>query len=74
MYIKIKVIPQAKKSGIIKLDENHLKVKLLSPPIRYRANKELIELLADYYGINKSAIKIIKGKRSREKFIEILLG
>jgi len=74
MYIKVKVIPRAKKSEIIELNRHHLKVKLLSPPIKNRANQELTDLLADYYGVPKSAIRIIKGEHSREKFIEILVS
>ena len=71
MYIKVTAIPRAKKSEIVELSKDHLKVRLLSPPIKNRANKELTELLADYYGIPKSAVKIIRGEHSREKFVEI---
>lgn len=73
MYIKVKVVPRAKKLEIIKLGDNYLKVKLVSPPIKGKANKKLISALANYYKVNKSAIKIIRGEQSREKFIEILL-
>lgn len=72
MYIKIKVVPRAKKSEIIKLDKDYLKVKVLSPAIKNKANKEMIELLADYYSVNKSAVKIIRGEHSREKLVEVL--
>ena len=72
MYIKVKVVPRAKKSEIIKLDKDYLKVKVLSPAIKNKANKEMIELLADYYNVNKAAIKIIKGEHSREKLVKIL--
>ncbi|NOR16244.1 DUF167 domain-containing protein [candidate division WOR-3 bacterium] len=74
MYIKIKVVPRAKKSKIIKLDKDYLKIKVLSPPIKNKANKEMIRLLADYYNVNKSTIKIIKGEHSREKLVEVLCG
>jgi uncharacterized protein YggU (UPF0235/DUF167 family) len=47
---------------------------VLSPPIKNKANKEMIRLLADYYNVNKSAIKIIKGEHSREKLVEVLCG
>ncbi|UCG92230.1 MAG: DUF167 domain-containing protein [candidate division WOR-3 bacterium] len=67
----MKVSLRAKKSEIIELNENHLKIKLVSPPERNRANQELINMLAEYYKIKKSAIKIKKGKYFREKLIEI---
>ncbi len=73
MFVRVRVIPRAKKSEIIKVNEHHLKVKLVSPPVKDRANRELTELLAEYYSIQKSAIKIVKGQHSREKFVEISL-
>ena len=74
MYIKVKVITRAKKFEITKVGENCLKVKLRSPPIQNKANSELIRLLASYYSVKKSAIKIVDGKKCREKLVEILLG
>ena len=71
MVVRVKVIPLAKKSEIIKVSEHHLKVRLVSPPVKNRANRELTELLAKYYSIQKSAIKIVRGQHSREKFVEI---
>ena len=71
MYIKIKVIPRAKKAEIIKMENGDLRVKLISAPIKNRANDELLDLLSKYYQVNKSAIKIKHGAHAREKLIEI---
>jgi uncharacterized protein (TIGR00251 family) len=71
MHIRIVVTPRAKKSGIIELQNGCLKVKLTSPPIKNRANRELIDLLSRYYRVSKSAIRIIRGVHSREKLVEI---
>jgi len=46
-------------------------VYLNEPAIEGRANKKLIELLADYYQTKKYNIKIIKGQKQREKIVEI---
>lgn len=73
MLVKVKVIPRAKKSEITKISDNYLKVKLVSPPLKGSANRELIFALAKYYGVNKSAINIKRGNHSHEKLIEILL-
>jgi len=74
MYIKVRVIPRAKSSEIIELSKNRLKVKLVSPPEKNRANQELIAILAEYYRVKKSAIKIKKGRHFREKLIEVKAG
>lgn len=44
---------------------------LKSSPIEGRANKEVIDLLSDYFDIPKSLIKISKGLKSKNKVVEI---
>ncbi|MEO0130396.1 MAG: DUF167 domain-containing protein, partial [candidate division WOR-3 bacterium] len=50
--IKIRVIPNAKKNEVVK-EENRLKVYLTAPPIEGKANKALIEILAEYFNVKK---------------------
>ena len=70
MRIEVRVIPNAKKERIQKFSDK-LKVCLTVPALEGRANKRLIEVLADYYNIKKYNIRILRGKNSREKIIEI---
>ncbi|MEO0087074.1 MAG: DUF167 domain-containing protein [candidate division WOR-3 bacterium] len=69
--IKIRVIPNAKKNEIVK-EKDRLKVYLTAPPIEGKANKVLIEILAEYFNVKKGQIKIIKGEKSKDKIIEII--
>jgi uncharacterized protein (TIGR00251 family) len=69
--IKIRVIPNAKRPEIIKLEDGSLKIKLNCPAEGGRANKELISVLSKHYKIAKSKIKIISGEKSRNKTIQI---
>ncbi|MGB9721555.1 MAG: DUF167 domain-containing protein [bacterium] len=71
MLITVNVIPNAKKREVIELGKNLYKVKLISPPEKGKANKELIEVLADYFGTKKSNIRIIRGEFTKEKIVEI---
>ena len=48
-----------------------LKVRLTSPPVEGKANKQLITFLSENFKIKKSEIKIVSGLKSREKLIEI---
>ena len=48
-----------------------LKVRLTSPPVEGKANKQLITFLSENFNIKKSEIKIVSGLKSREKLIEI---
>jgi len=64
---KIKVVCNSGKQEI-KKENDYLKVYLKSSPEKGRANVELISLLASYFN---SDVKIVKGKKSRNKVISI---
>lgn len=70
MTIKVKVIPRAKKEKIEEV-EGAFKVYIKAPAIEGRANKRLIEIIAEYFKVKKYNINIIKGETNREKIIEI---
>lgn len=71
MILNIKVIPKAKTNCIQKLNANYLKVRLAAPPVNGKANKELIEILSEYYKVKRSQISIMRGERSGNKIVEI---
>lgn len=69
--VKIKVEPRSSKSGIVGLYGDALKVKLTSPPVEGKANRELVEVLARTCGVGKSDVEIVSGKRSKNKVVRI---
>jgi uncharacterized protein (TIGR00251 family) len=69
--IKIKLLPRSSKNQIIGKEGDTLKVKVTSPPVDGKANEALIELLAKRLGVSKSNIKIISGRRSKLKTVQI---
>ncbi len=71
LTIKIKVEPRSSKPGIIGLYGDALKVKLSSPPVEGKANKELIEVLAKEFGIHKKDVEIISGQSSKNKIVKL---
>lgn len=44
---------------------------LTSAPVEGAANRELIALIADHYGVARSAVRIVNGRASRKKVLEI---
>ncbi len=48
-----------------------LRVDLNSPPVEGGANRELVEFLADLFGVSRSKVRMLKGERSREKLMLI---
>jgi len=72
IIIEVKVAPRSSKAGIVGLMDNMLKVKLTAPPVDGAANDQLIELLAEKYGVSKSNITILRGATSRRKTVKIM--
>ncbi len=68
--IEIKVIPNAKQSSVVN-ENGKIKVYVTKPAVNNKANLEAINLLAEFFKVKKSDIKIIKGEKSRNKLIEI---
>lgn len=66
----LKVVPGAKKNSV-KQEGERWKVTLTAPAVNGKANKALVVVLADYFGVRKSRIEIIKGLKSRNKTISI---
>lgn len=52
-------------------DGEVLKIYVTAAPEKNKANAALIDLLADFLGIAKSSISIVRGDTSREKHIVI---
>ena len=71
IHVKVKVIPRSKKQELVELPDGLLRVKLRSVPEKGKANKELIELVANHYRVSKSSVTIIKGEFAREKIVVI---
>ncbi len=70
MKIDIKVIPAAKRN-VFKQEGESIKVYLTAPPVDGKANKALIEFLAQHFCVKKTQISITKGLQSRHKTISI---
>ena len=68
--VSVKVVPNAKRSKVLE-EGGRLKVKVRAPPDKGRANDEVVEVLAEHFGVRKGDVRIVKGTRSREKVVEI---
>ena len=65
------VQPGAKKTEIMGIHGDALKIRLSAPPVDGKANTALIEFIAAQLGLAKSAIRLISGQTSRRKILEI---
>jgi len=69
--ISLRVHPNASKSELVGFAGGVLEVRIAAPPVKGKANKELIALLSQTLGVSKSHLVIIKGHTSRMKVIAI---
>lgn len=69
--IKISVIPNSSKTFVVGILDGALKIKLNSPPIEGRANKEVIEFLSKLLGVPKTSISILRGDKNKLKTLQI---
>lgn len=70
MKIPIRVCAQAGKN-LVREEDGLLKVYVTAPALDGRANDAVVELLAEYYGVRRSQVEIIKGLKSKNKLINI---
>jgi len=71
IQVAIRVYPRAPKQEIEELPSGELKLKVKSPPVRGRANREVIEVLSSYFRLSPSRIKILRGEKSRLKLVSL---
>jgi uncharacterized protein len=70
-YLRYTVFVKFNSSGKIQIQENEITISLKSKPERGKANLELIQKLAGYFGVTKDKINIISGLSSTKKLVDI---
>lgn len=68
---RVKVHARARRDELAGVHAGALRVRVVSPALAGRANRALVELLADYLRIPKSSIKIAAGERTPLKLVEV---
>jgi len=71
IIFKVRVQPKSSKNEVWGLYQDALKIKLTAPPVEGKANKALLEFIADWLGIKKSQVEIISGHTGRLKTIKV---
>ncbi len=66
------VQPRASRNELCGISGNELKLRVTSPPVEGSANKLCAEFLADFLGIAKSRVCILRGEKSRHKTIKLI--
>ena len=72
MILKIRVVPNARRTEFSGHRDGELLLRLNAPPVDGKANKAAIEFLSHYFGVPRSSIVLSGGERSRHKIFEIV--
>ncbi len=69
--IIVRVVPRASHSEVQGTQGDALKVRLQAPPVEGKANRALVEFLAERLDVAKSQISIVSGDTGRIKRVRI---
>jgi len=69
--IHVKVVPGSSRDTVVGWLGESLKVKVMAPPEKGRANLAVIALLARRLGIDPAAIEVVSGHASPAKVLSI---
>lgn len=72
MKLRVRVIPNAKKSAFDGQRDGEWILRLNAPPVDGKANKAAVEFIAKLLGIPRSAVLLVSGEKGRHKIFEIV--
>jgi uncharacterized protein len=67
----VRVVPRSSRNQIVGVEGGVLKIKLTSPPVEGAANAALIEFIAEWLNVRRSAVSIVSGDKARNKVVRV---
>ena len=72
MLIHVKIKPDSKEDKIVQKNETSFIVHVKEPAEENRANKKMVELMAEKFKVVKSKVRIVTGHHQPSKILDIL--
>ncbi len=69
--LSVKVQPRSKAPGVEKLPDGSFRVRVRAAPERGRANREVLERLAEFLAIPASRLTIVRGEGASTKWVRV---
>jgi uncharacterized protein len=71
VLLPVAVQPRASRNTVAGIHGNALKLLLTAPPVEGAANAACLHFLADFLGISRARLSVMKGMKARQKLIRI---
>lgn len=69
--IALRVQPRSSRDRVVGRHQAALKVQVAAPPVGGAANQAVIDVLADWLGVPRRSIAIVRGQAGRDKVVEV---
>jgi uncharacterized protein (TIGR00251 family) len=69
--VRIRVSPGARRTELVGRHGDGWRARVAAPPERGRANSALEELLAQVVALPRSRVRVVAGRASRDKVVEV---
>jgi uncharacterized protein (TIGR00251 family) len=72
--LTVHVSPGTRRSEVVGVAGDALRVRVAAPPAEGKANRELAKVLAARLGVRPGAVTIVRGDAGRHKVVEVRAG
>ena len=69
--ITVRIVPRASRDVVVGMRAGALLVRVTAPPVDGAANEALVRLLSRRLGVAKGGIRIVTGRTSKVKVVEV---
>ncbi len=71
--MEVRLSPRSSRTELLGISEGALRLKVKSPPVEGKANKECLRYLASIFSLSPTSLTIVKGKKGRRKQVLVPL-
>jgi uncharacterized protein (TIGR00251 family) len=71
LYLDVRVQPRASREGFDTPVSGRVRVRVKAPPVDGAANRRLTALVAEAFGVPRSAVEVVAGGTRRDKRLKV---
>ena len=71
VLLALSVQPRASRTGFAEVLGDRRKLAVTAPPVDNKANEAIVRFLAKFFGVPKSAVRIVRGETGKLKSVAI---